>query len=286
MVNFIVKNRKKGMQFIDQRQVVAVKEELARRREALIQLARSPSTPIDPLDRSEIVKYLAEGGRPERPEDVPSIMKAFLKSCYTYAVLRSFSTKILGEIPTPDTMPILLTRVFSEPAFKHDDTWLPPNLKDTALRIQEREHYDHTSREPRPRMIRVMLDGSEEMTKRLSQGLDNFFAALEQVSVSPPEEMWSFVKSFSRPIYHVGPALICDFIKEIGFLKFVKVDHHFLLQFSSLVPSLREGCSRLSNKEHFVLSQQLADAVGMEPYYLDRILYEWGRYGNLHERDS
>ena len=159
-----------------------------------------------------------------------------------------------------------------------DQTWFPQNLKKVAWSIQQREKYDLTSKQPRPRMVRVMLDGSDQMARRLDRGLNSFYESIEQVSASTPEAMWSFVEEFAKPIYNVGPALICDFVKEIGFLRFVKVDHHFLQQFPGLLGETQD-CSRLSEKKHFILSQHLADALGIQPYYLDRILYEWGRYG-------
>ena len=259
-------------------QVATAKRELEYRRNKLVQLAQTPSTQMDLLDRHEIIKYLADGLLPNRPEDVPSLMRAFLKSCYSYAVLRKFSTTILGEIPTPDTVGVLLERIFKEKAFLEEQTWFPNNLKKIALDIQQREKFDLTSNQPRPRMVRVMLDGADQMAKRLKKGVDPFYKSIEQVSASTPDVMWSFVEELAKPIYNVGPALICDFIKEVGFPRFVKVDHHFLQQFSGLFGKPQDD-SRLSNKKHFVLSQQLADALGIQPYYLDRILYEWGRYG-------
>jgi hypothetical protein len=127
-------------------------------------------------------------------------------------------------------------------------------------------------------MVRVMLDGADQMAHRLQSGLRPFYESIQHVSASTPEAMWTFVEELARPIYNVGSALICDFIKEIGFLRFVKVDHHFLRQFPSLLGQSL-GCSRMSNKKHFILSQELSDALGIQPFYLDRILYEWGRYG-------
>jgi hypothetical protein len=71
------------MRRLEPRQVAAAKRELEIRRKTLVLLAQSPSTQMAPLDRREIIKYLADGVQPDRPEDVPSLMKAFLKSCYS-----------------------------------------------------------------------------------------------------------------------------------------------------------------------------------------------------------
>ena len=88
--------------------------------------------------------------------------------------------------------------------------------------------------------------------------------------------MWALVEDFSKSIKQVGPALMCDFFKEIGFVRYVKVDHHFSKQFPKLVKQ-KEDCG-LSPKRSFILSQEIADAVGMTPFHLDSILYLWGRY--------
>lgn len=266
------------MTIFSPREVEAVRRQLDYRREALIKLARASLTEMDPLDQDEILKYLAGGLAPKRPEDLASLMKSFLKSCYTYSVVRNYCRRVLGAIPMPDTMGILMDRVFPDNALLEDNTWLPQNLKKTALRIQRREKLKLTSNQPRPRMLRAMLDGSDEMAKRLDGGLEPFYESIERVSASSAEAMWSFVEGFSKPIYNVGPNLICDFLKEIGFLRFVKVDHHFMRQFPKLMGEA--DCRRLSPKETFLLSQEVADAIGIEPYYLDRILYEWGRYGH------
>jgi hypothetical protein len=82
---------------------------------------------------------------------------------------------------------------------------------------------------------------------------------------------------FSRPIQNVGPALICDFFKEMGFVRYVKVDHHFRKEFPELISGNTE-CNQ-NPKENFMLSQQIADSDGITPYHLDAILYLWGRYG-------
>jgi len=127
-------------------------------------------------------------------------------------------------------------------------------------------------------MTRVMLDGTVEMSKRLEKGIDSFYRTVGSVSALSPEAMWKYVKDFGKPIGFVGPALLCDFLKEIGVFRFVKVDHHFLNEFPRLLGV--QDCKTMGEKQHFILSQTVADAVGIIPFYLDRILYEWGRYGD------
>jgi len=230
---------------------------------------------MNPLDREEILKYLEQGLAPKRPTGIPLLMKTFLRSAYTYSPLRKHCEKALGEIPTPPQMGKLLSRVFSEEAFKRDQTWKPASLNATATDVQKRLRLDLDSREFHPRMLRVMLDGSAEMEKQLARGLDSFYATVDEAVAKGPEAMWAFIWEFQKHIKLVGHSLTCDFLKECGFLRFVKVDHHFSKQFPALLYS--RDCSCRSPKASFLLSQELAGAIGEEPYYLDRILYEWGR---------
>ncbi len=90
--------------------------------------------------------------------------------------------------------------------------------------------------------------------------------------------MWELATEISKSINNVGVALICDFLKEIGFTRYVKVDHHFKREFPELI-STSKKCKQ-SPKESFILSQELADSIGITPFHLDSILYLWGRYGD------
>jgi len=262
----------------DELQLPAIRAEMIRRREILVRLAKDPSAPMDKLDRQDIVLYLDQGAIPRRPESVPGLMKAFVKSCLTYSVLRRFCVSLLGEIPTPDTIGECLARVFCCQAFRVEQTWTPEGLRTAAEHIQAQAEYDLDSKIPRPRITRVLLDGSKEMHRRLARGMAGFYESVDQAVGRGPDVMWSWVLEFSQGIRNVGPALTCDFLKEIGYAQFVKVDHHFTNEFPSLI---KANCEQLSSREHFVFSQRLARWIGMTPYHLDRILYEWGRCKSL-----
>ena len=120
-----------------------------------------------------------------------------------------------------------------------------------------------------------MLSGTSKLQKELIPGLDLFYDKISRVTV--PLEMWRLVNEFSGTINQVGPALICDFFKEIGFIRYVKVDHHFRKEFPQLISSLK-SCSQ-DPKHSFILSQEIADLIEITPFNLDAILYLWGRYG-------
>jgi len=118
--------------------------------------------------------------------------------------------------------------------------------------------------------------GTLKLRQELKFGIESFYAKISKVTIPP--EMWNLVNNFSAAIDQVGPALICDFFKEIGFTRYVKVDHHFRKEFPQLLNTM--GSCGQNPKQSFILSQEIADAVGIAPFHLDAILYLWGRYGN------
>jgi len=121
-----------------------------------------------------------------------------------------------------------------------------------------------------------LLTGTKVLDKELSRGLDAFYKKISNANT--PIAMWDLATEISASINNVGVALICDFLKEIGFTRFVKVDHHFKREFPKLISSSKT-CKQ-SSRESFILSQELADSIGISPFHLDSILYMWGRYGD------
>ena len=231
---------------------------------------------MDPLDVECIISFFQKDDHPERPKDVPHIMRKFFTSCFSYAPLRRYLTSVAGSIPDSFILPACLAKVFSEKKFSKSEKWYPPFLYAVANDIQIKSNYDLKSKEFKPRMISVILSGSNIMAERLKNGIDSFFMELDAVNKETGSEIWKYVLGFSKNIYNVGPNLICDFIKGIGFERFVKVDHHLKREFPELLGL--DECHRLSDKEHFILSQNLADHLGMSPFHLDHLLYQWGRY--------
>ncbi len=144
-----------------------------------------------------------------------------------------------------------------------------------AKKIQLRENYDLSRKQFNPRIISVLLTGTIVLQKELSRGLDDFYQKISNANTPIP--MWELALEISRSINNVGVALICDFLKEIGFTRYVKVDHHFRKEFPELISASQTF--RQSPMESFILSQELADSVGITPFHLDAILYLWGRYG-------
>lgn len=255
-----------------------VREELQRRKKILVDLSHDNSSSLSPVDRMRIQSLLQRGKSPKRPSDIPTLMKQFCASAFSYAPLRNnFLVPLIGDVPTRNTIAEALCLAFGTEAFLADSNWLPEALGRLAAAIQEKEQYDLRKKQFKPRIISVLLTGTAKMERELSNGLDGLYEKISQVSA--PRDMWELVNAFAEPINHVGPALICDFFKEIGFSRYVKVDHHFAREFPALLAL--EGPCRLNPRRSFILSQEIADAVGMTPFHLDSILYCWGKYGRL-----
>jgi hypothetical protein len=215
----------------DESQVSRVKSELERRRNVLVGIARNPKSPIDKLDRHEIIVYLDKFKIPSRPKVVPDLLRTFFSSAFTYHRVRSFNKSRFGEIPTRSTIGDCLAVVFGVSSFRLDETWIPVKLRGIARQIQSRKGYDLNSREPEPRMIRVLLDGSLVFEKYLKDGITKFWNRWDEISQKGAKTICQEVEEFSRPIHNVGYALTCDFLKESGYSQFVKVDHHFRREF-------------------------------------------------------
>jgi hypothetical protein len=261
-----------------------IKNEFQKREKILITLSYKISIAMDNVDRRSIQNFFEKGNAPSRPNSILSLMKYFFTSCFSYAPLRKYLTSINGSIPSPNSIANCLSKVYQEKNFLLDEKWYPERLDNLAQKIQRTEKYDLLSKQFKPRMIRVLLDGSKEMSFRLKGGLVNFYNELEAINKSSPEVIWEYVTDFQKNIRNVGTALICDFIKDIGFTRFVKIDHHFQKEFPELLGL--ENCNNLSPKQHFILSQQIADSIGMTPFHFDHLLYQWGRYKKYAKQES
>lgn len=253
-----------------------IRTEIEQRRKRLIDLSYQKSNPIIPIERERIEALLEKWESPSQPADVETLMKQFCVSAFSYAPLRKYLISIIGDIPMRDTIALTLSKVFNENEFLSDSSWSPISLHRLASKIQLREKFDLSRKLFKPRIISVLLSGTKFFEGELSHGLDGFYRKIS--SAKSPIEMWNLALEISESINNVGVALVCDFFKEIGFTRYVKVDHHFKREFPELLSTSRT-CKQ-SPKESFILSQELADSIGITPFHLDSILYLWGRYGD------
>jgi thermostable 8-oxoguanine DNA glycosylase len=112
--------------------------------------------------------------------------------------------------------------------------------------------------------------------RKLKNGLASFYKELDEINNKPAKNIWDYLLEFPKNIHNVGSALICDFIKGVGYKNFVKVDHHFKKEFPQLLGFA--NCDKLTAKEHFILSREITELLNISPFHLDHLLYQWGRY--------
>lgn len=264
---------------IDKGDLIKIRDELERRRKILINLSYDNPSPMEPSEIIRTQAMLERWESPSKPGDIPTLIKQFCVSVFSYAPIRNYLSELIGSIPTRDTIAQALYQVFNQDEFLVDSNWLPKSLGKLAETIQKKNKYDLSRKQFKPRIISVLRSGTVKLGQELIDGIDSFYNRIS--NVTQPHDMWKLANDFSAPIEQVGPALICDFFKEIGFTRYVKVDHHFKKELPKLVILI--GSCKLNPKQSFILSQEIADAVCMTPFHIDSILYLWGRYGNdLH----
>lgn len=259
---------------MDYIKIESIRTEIERRRSLLIKYSYDKSTQVVPVEQKRIQSILEKWESPARPEDIVTLIKQFCVSVFSYAPLRRYLSSFIDNLPMRDTVNVALSKAFGNEEFLFDSNWTPIALHELALRIQRKENFNLTSKQFKPRIISVLITGTKVLSNELENGLESFYIKIS--SVTNPIAMWELAKDISRPINNVGVALICDFLKELGFTRYVKIDHHFRREFPELISSLKT-CKQ-SPKESFILSQEIADSIGITPFHLDSILYLWGRY--------
>lgn len=256
---------------------VNVRSESERRKDILVQLSYNEDYEMEPFERERIKALLERGETPEKTNTIPGLMKQFCVSAFSYAPLRNnYLAPLVDGLPTRQNIDRALMRAFDNEEFLDVDNWYPLSLGQLAKAIQSIHNFDLSRNQFQPRIVAVLLTGSEKFELELGEGLNAFYSRVE--SISDRTKRWKFVTDFSRPIRQVGPSLMCDFLEEMGFTRYVKVDHHFSKQFPQLLSG--EANCRMSAKASFILYQEIAVAVGISPFHLDSILYLWGRYGS------
>jgi hypothetical protein len=261
--------------------VQKIKSKILMRRDLLVRLAKGdiqpdPDCPIDETDRIHILTYLEQEEIPEKPHNIGELMKVYASSCLSQSIIRRRLTRLLGRIPTPETIPKCLEAMFGTADFRKDRYWTPTNLPDLLVRIQKQEDWadrDLRSIGVKPRIMGILIDGAGFLQKKLQRGLSPFYEEISAAIENGPEATWKFANRFSSHIRHVGPATVCDFLKNIGFPDFVRVEGHFRKEFPELINE-----KYMSQKQQFIVSLTLCEELELRPFFFDHIMYQWGRY--------
>ncbi|HMV59260.1 MAG: hypothetical protein J5X22_23405 [Candidatus Accumulibacter sp.] len=244
---------------------------------ALIQLAVAGRI-ADTTDRDNILRYFRDKQLPTRPTTIEEVMKNFASSALSYSVVRRSLGTHIGAIPTASSIAKALAAEFSDARFLDDAYWKPSAMKTLALDVAGKRGLTNAmlgEKTLHSRILGVLHDGAQQIAIASKNGLDAYYAAIEQ-QVSSPEKAWQMLEQFTKnKIRQVGPTLAMDFMKNIGFHMFVKPDVHFLQQ----LPTLTGLGTKFSPRDSFILGWWLASALKTPAFVLDHTLYQWGRHG-------
>lgn len=253
-----------------------LREEMEWRKLKLIELAHRDDVPLVPVEREHIFQYLELGNLPEKPDSEVWIMKEFVSSALSINQaphrIRSRMQRILGDIPLAGTIPICLSRLYDCTAFLDDANWTPANL--TRL-LKSLPQYPNDPFKADVR--RTLSELAAVMIKALQDGVESFYHQVEAAVAEGPENTWAFMKQFTELVYNVGPGLMSDFLKNIGFSEFVKIDQRLKREFPALVSGLPKDARGM-----FISAVKLCRQIEMTPFVFDHILYQWG---NMKTKD-
>ncbi|MFC1896860.1 hypothetical protein ACFL0Q_09460, partial [Thermodesulfobacteriota bacterium] len=193
--------------------------------------------------------------------------------------LSIIAQKFIGEFPTRETIDSALSNALNENALLSESNWHPDQLFHIVENVRQRKGLNDSDlgqNQMESRILGHLKDGSRYFQVALKDGIDSYVSGIKR-HLSTPQEAWRYLLVFSGPIRQFGPTLAADYLKNIGFHQFVKPDYHYLRQF----PELMRIPQKLDPKSQFVLGWELSQKLGVTAFYLDHLLYQWGRYGEV-----
>ncbi len=79
---------------------------------------------------------------------------------------------------------------------------------------------------PRSRIVMTLATALPKVRDDVLSNPVKFLDVLDEVSRNHPGRAYDLAFAFGRDIIQMGPALVCNFFKELGLLHYVKVDVH------------------------------------------------------------
>ncbi|MDD5452200.1 MAG: hypothetical protein PHT49_09935 [Desulfovibrionales bacterium] len=179
-------------------------------------------------------------------------------------------------------------RKCTEPLYQYDDwvritlSWGNSILEEAG--IPEQDNLNSlieilkgrvSTKKHRPRLVLSLATALPKVKQEILADPESFWDMYDKVSRQHPGKAFDYAKEFSSGIIQMGPPLICNFFKELGLLYYVKTDVHL----GNFLKQLASSCKKLKEpKEQFILTWLVAREIGMEPFFLDKILYVGGKY--------
>ncbi|MDP3014278.1 MAG: hypothetical protein Q8M92_08565 [Candidatus Subteraquimicrobiales bacterium] len=142
------------------------------------------------------------------------------------------------------------------------------------LKLAKSNEWKSFSKQHRPRLVLSLATALPKVKREILVDPESFWIKFDKTSRQHPGKAFDCAKEFSVGIIEMGTPLICNFFKELGLLYYVKTDVHL----GNFLKQLASSCKRLGEKEQFILTWLLARETGLEPFFLDKILYVGGKY--------
>lgn len=143
----------------------------------------------------------------------------------------------------------------------------------SQLKKARGDDWNSYSKKPRSRIILSLATALPIIKKEVLNNPSAFLDKLDALSTNNPGKAFNYAATCSKGVIGMGDALVCNFLKELGLLYYVKVDVHV----SDFMDTIAL-CNKLNNKDAFIMSWLLAREAGIKPFFLDKILYVGGKY--------
>ena len=125
------------------------------------------------------------------------------------------------------------------------------------LKLAKRNEWKSFSKQHQPRLVLSLATALPKVKGEILLDPENFWVKFDKISRQHPGKAFDFAKEFSVGIIEMGTPLICNFLKELGLLAYVKTDVH-LDNFLNQLASSDSSCKKLGEKEQFILTWLLA----------------------------
>ena len=141
------------------------------------------------------------------------------------------------------------------------------------LKHAKQNTWNSYTKQPESRIVLSLATALPKVKMEVLSDPLAFLLRYDRISMDHPGRAFDLATRFSEGIIEMGNPLVCNFFKELGLLYYVKIDVHV----GDFVSSIA-FCKQFNKKEQFILSWLLAKEAGMEPFFLDKILYVGGKY--------
>lgn len=175
-----------------------------------------------------------------------------------------------------------ITLNFGNELLKESRSSKASNLKELVEKLKAE---NLSTNIPKNRIVFTLATGLPVVKKRIfdNSSAENFIKEYDEISKVNPGRAYDNAYQFQKNITQMGTPLVCDFFKNLGLLYYVKFDFHVksffeaINTFSEIENKIKEIRGKKEKKE-FVLSWLLAKEIGMEPFFMDKILFIGGKY--------